>query len=174
LIPLEEDVLEFIARVIAGEEAVKIIRVLGEKEMSDEEIAKKANLKEDVARRALYRLYQGLLVRVRRERDEETGRYKFFWSLNLDQVEAIVRDWKRKILRKLEAVLEHEENNKFFFCGTPGCRRYTFDEAYEYLFRCPRCGRPLEYYDNSKEIEALRAKIAQIKSELGLLGRASS
>lgn len=166
MIPLEEDVLEFIAWVIGGDEAVRVIRVLGEKEMSDEEIARKANLKEDVARRALYNLYQGLLVRMRRERDEETGRYKFFWSLNLDQVEAIVRDWKRKILKKLEAMLEHEQNNQFFFCGTPGCRRYTFDEAYEHMFRCPRCGRPLEFYDNSKEIKALKAKIKQIKAEL--------
>ncbi len=164
--PLEEDVIEFVARVVGGEEAVKIVRVLGDKEMSDEEIARRANLKEDIARRVLYKLYHGLVVNLRRERDEETSRYKFFWSLNLEQIEIIVKTWKKKILEKLEAKLKYEEENQFFWCGTPGCRRYTFDEASDNLFRCPRCGEPLEFYDNSREIEALKAKIAQIKREL--------
>ena len=166
MMPLEQDVLEFVARVIGGDDAVAVVRALGDRELSDEEIARRANLKEDLARRALYKLYNNLVVRLRRVRDEESGRYKFFWSLNVEQIEILVKSWKRKILDKLEAKLEYEEANQFFWCGTPGCRRYTLDEAYSYMFRCPRCGQPLEFYDNTKIKEALRAKIEQIKKEL--------
>jgi len=166
MMPLEKDVLEFVARVIGGEDAVAVVRALGDRELSDEEIARRANLKEDLVRRALYKLYNNLLVRLRRVRDEETGRYKFFWSLNLEHIETIVRGWKKKILAKLEAKLKYEEENQFFWCGTPGCRRYTFDEASDSFFRCPRCGQPLEFYDNEKIKGALRAKIEQIRKEL--------
>jgi len=166
LMPLEEDVVEFVARVIGGEEAVRIVRVLGDKELSDEEIARKANMKDDIARRVLYKLYHGLIVNLRRERDEETGRYNFFWSLNLEQVEIVVKTWKRRVLKKLEAKLKYEKENQFFYCGTPGCRRYTFDEASDNFFSCPRCGQPLEFFDNSKIVQALEAKIEQIKREL--------
>ncbi len=166
MMPLERDVLEFVARVVGGDNAVAVVRALGDRELNDEEIAKKANIKLELARRALHKLYNNLVVRLRRVRDEETGRYKFFWSLNVEQIEILVKSWKRKILRKLEAKLKYEEENQFFWCGTPGCRRYTFDEASDSMFRCPRCGQPLEFYDNTKIKEALRAKIEQIRKEL--------
>ena len=166
MMPLSEEVLEFVARVVGGEDAVKIVQVLGDKEMGDEEIARKTGLKDDIVRRTLYKLYRNLVVSLRRERDEETGRFKFFWSLNPGQLEAFVRSWKKKILRRLEAKLKYEEENQFFSCGTPGCRRYTFDEASDNFFRCPRCGQPLEFEDNTKIINALRAKIRQIREEL--------
>ena len=166
MMPLSEDILEFVAYVVGGEEAVAIIRVLADRELSDEEISKRTGLKEDIVRRTLYKLHQGLVVNLRRERDEETGRFKFFWSLNMDQIEGLISGWKRKILQKLEAKLEYERSNQFYYCGTPGCRRYTFDEASDSFFRCPRCGQPLELFDNEKIIEALEAKIEQIRKEL--------
>jgi len=164
--PPGEEVLEFVARIVGGEDAVKIVRALGDKELGDEEIARRTGLKEDVVRRTLYKLHQNLVVSLRRERDEETSRFKFFWSVNLEQIEAFIKSWKRRILRRLEAKLKYEEENQFFSCGTPGCRRYTFDEASDNLFRCPRCGQPLEFEDNSKIIDALRAKIRQLRKEL--------
>jgi len=166
LMPPGEEVLEFVARIVGGEDAVKIVRALGDKELGDEEIARRTGLKEDVVRRTLYKLHQNLVVSLRRERDEETSRFKFFWSVNLEQIEAFIKSWKRRILRRLEAKLKYEEENQFFSCGTPGCRRYTFDEASDNLFRCPRCGQPLEFEDNSKIIDALRAKIRQLRKEL--------
>ncbi len=166
MMPPGEEVLEFVARIVGGEDAVKIVRALGDKELGDEEIARRTGLKEDVVRRTLYKLHQNLVVSLRRERDEETSRFKFFWSVNLEQIEAFIKSWKRRILRRLEAKLKYEEENQFFSCGTPGCRRYTFDEASDNLFRCPRCGQPLEFEDNSKIIDALRAKIRQLRKEL--------
>ena len=166
MMPLGEEVLEFVARVVGGEDAVKIIKVLGDREMSDEEIARRTGLKEDIVRRTLYKLYHNLIVSLRRERDESTGRFKFFWSLNLEQIDAFIRGWKRKILKRLEAKLKYEEENQFFSCGTPGCRRYTFDEASDNFFKCPRCGQPLEFEDNERIIKALKAKIKQIREEL--------
>lgn len=166
MMPLSEEVLEFVARVIGGEDAVKIIGALSDKEMGDEEIARRTGLKDDIVRRTLYKLYRNLIVSLRRERDEETGRFKFFWSLNPSQVEVFVKSWKKRILKRLEAKLKYEEENQFFSCGTPGCRRYTFDEASDNFFRCPRCGQPLEFVDNKKVVDALKAKIKQLREEL--------
>ena len=166
MMPIGEEVLEFVARMVGGEEAVEIVRALMDRELNDEEIARRTGLKDEIVRRTLYKLQQSLIVSLRRERDETTGRYKFFWSLDLDQVEAFIRSWKRKLLKRLEAKLKYERENQFFSCGTPGCRRYTFDEASDNFFRCPRCGQPLEFEDNSKIIQALETKIEQLRKEL--------
>ena len=83
MMPLSEEVLEFVARVVGGEDAVKIVSVLGDKEMGDEEIARKTGLKDDIVRRTLYKLYRNLVVSLRRERDEETGRFKFLSLIHI-------------------------------------------------------------------------------------------
>ena len=166
MMPVEEEILEFVARVVGGDDAVEIIKTIADRELSDEEIAKKTGLKEDIVRRTLYKLHRNLVVNLRRERDEETGRFRFYWSINIEHIEALVRSWKKKILKKLEAKLKYEEENEFYFCGTPGCRRYTFDEASDNFFRCPRCGEPLEYFDNEKLKKALRVKISLLKKDL--------
>jgi len=49
------------------------------------------------------------------------------------------------------------------------CRKLSFEEAMDKLFRCPTCGKPLQPYDNTKFIEALKWKITQIENYLDQL-----
>ena len=65
-------------------------------------------------------------------------------------------------LNKLRERLRYEETNTFYICPNCGIR-FTFDEALENGFRCPRCGTSLEYFDNSKIVEFLRRKIAELE-----------
>lgn len=164
---ISHDALMKIARIIGGEEAVKIIDVLGrESEMTEEEIVSKTGIKLNDVRRILYKFYEHSIVGLRRARSKDTGWFVFYWRLQADQIEGFILGQKKRILEKLETRLKYEKSHEFYYCHTSGCRRISFEEAMEYLFRCPRCGKPLTHYDNSKIIEALNRKIEKIKSEL--------
>jgi transcription initiation factor IIE alpha subunit len=48
----------------------------------------------------------------------------------------------------------------------PGCKRYTFEDASDFMFMCPKCGRPLQPFDNEGIIKALEGRIRRIEEEL--------
>jgi len=119
------EVLYKVARILGGEEAVSIVKILENvDEITDEEIVAKTKIKLNTVRKILYRLYNHSIVGLRRT------------------------------------------SHQFYYCGTPGHRRIPFEEATEYIFRCPECDKPLMYYDNSKIIEFLTRKIEQLRAEL--------
>ena len=152
---------------LLGEETVKVIEVLKEvDEITDEEIAAKTEMRLNVVRRTLYSLYDHSLVALRRSRDKETGWFIFHWRLQPDQVEGFILNQKRRVLEKLETRLEFEKNHDFYYCGTPGCKKITFEEAMELVFRCPTCNKPLMHYDKSKTVKALSEKVEQLRKEL--------
>lgn len=152
---------------LLGEETVKIIEVLKEvDEITDEEIAAKTEMRLNVVRRILYSLYDHSLVALRRSRDNETGWFIFHWRLQPDQVEGFILNHKRRVLEKLESRLEFEKKHDFYYCSTPGCKRITFEDAMERVFRCPTCNEPLKHYDKSKSVNALTKKVEQLRKEL--------
>lgn len=164
---VDHDSLIKIARIIGGEETAKVIEVLSKNcEMTEEEIVSKTGIKLNDVRKILYKLYEHSIVGLRRIRDKDTGWFIFYWRLQRDQIEGFILGQKKRILEKLEMRLEYEKSHEFYYCNTPGCGRVSFEEAMEYLFRCPKCNKPLVHYDNSKIIEALSKKIEKIKSEL--------
>lgn len=161
------DILTKVARIIGGEEAVKIVEVLSQTdEMTEEDIVSKTGIKLNDARKILYKLYEHSIVGLRRTRDKDTGWFIFYWRIQTDQIEGFIISQKKRVLEKLEMRLEYEKNHDFYYCNTPGCKRMTFEEATEYIFRCPVCSKPLTHCDNSRIIEALSKKIERIKSEL--------
>jgi len=156
-----------VVRTLSGEDAVKVVEVLSQaNEMTEEEIVSKTGIKLNDVRKILYRLYEHSIVGLRRIRDKDTGWFIFYWRVQTDQVEGFIIGQKKHILEKLKARLEYEKSHDFYYCFTPGCKRLSFEEATEYLFRCPKCGKPLIHYDNGKIIEAIQKKINKIKSEM--------
>jgi len=161
------DVLVKVARVLGGEDAVRIVETLEKvDEITDEEIVAKTDIKLNAVRRILYKLYDHSLVGLRRTRDDKTGWFIFHWRLQPDQIEGFLINQKKRILEKLEERLNYEKSHDFYYCGTPGHRRVPFEEATEYIFRCPECNKPLMHFDNSKIIEFLSKKIEQLRNEL--------
>jgi len=152
---------------LLGEETVKIIEVLkGVEETTDEEISSQTGIRLNSVRRILYMLYDHSLVALRRSRDKDTGWFIFHWRLQTDQLEGFILNQKRRVLEKLETRLEFEKNHDFYYCSTPGCRRITFEEAMELVFRCPTCNKPLMHFDNAQVVDVLNIKVEQLRKEL--------
>jgi len=148
-----------------GEDAVKVVETLtGVHEMTDIEIADKTQTQLKMVRKALYRLYDHSLVALRQSRDKETGWFIFNWRLQPDQLEGFIVNQKRHVLEKLETRLEYEKSHEFYTCQTPGCKRFTFEEAFEHLFKCPVCNKPMIYINNDWVVKVLTQKIEQIKA----------
>jgi len=150
-----------------GEDAVRVVDVLkGVDEITDNEIADQTEIRLNLVRKTLHRLYDHSLVAIRQSRDKETGWFIFHWRLQPDQFGGFIRKQKLYILEKLENRLEHEKSHEFYSCQTPNCKRFTFDDAFGLLFKCPICNKPMMYLNNGLIIEALTRKTEQIKGEL--------
>lgn len=164
---VDDETLGKVAEVLGGEEAVKIVDVLREvDETTDEEIASRTEIRLNIVRKILYKLYDHSLVTLRRSRDQTTGWFIFHWRLQPDQLEGFILNQKRRVLEKLETRLDYEKNHDFYYCYTPGCRRIPFINAVELVFRCPTCNKSLMHFDNERVIEALSEKVEQLRKEL--------
>jgi len=157
-----------VAEALGEEDAIKLIDILkNAEETTDDEIANKTGIRINSIRKILYKLYDHSLVSLRRTRDPKTGWFIFHWRLQPDQLEGFILSQKRQVLEKLNVRLEYEKNHDFFYCGTPGCRRFPFEDTVELVFRCPTCGKPLMHFDNGKIVSALTVKVEQLRKELG-------
>ena len=164
---VDHETLMKLARALGGEEGVKIVEVLSHVyETKDIEIVAKTGIKLNTVRKILYNLYEHSIVGLRRSRDKDTGWFTFDWRLQPEQIEGFVTNQKRHILERLEIRLNYEKSHEFYYCQTLGCRPLTFEEATEYVFRCPKCDKPVTHYDNEDIIAFLTKKIKQLKNEL--------
>jgi transcription initiation factor TFIIE subunit alpha len=164
---VNEETLYNIAKVLGGEDGVKIIEILNRREnITVEELAELTDIQINDVRKLLYRFYNHSLVTNRRFRDKETGWFIFQWSLQPELVEAYVHSIKQKILRKLETRLEYELTHEFYHCGNLQCPNTTFEVAMDTVFYCPYCNEPLHRKENTPVIEFLEKKITEIKEEL--------
>jgi transcription initiation factor TFIIE subunit alpha len=160
---VDEETLKKVAGLF-GEDALRIVESLQEVgEITDIDIANKTQIPLKIIRKILYSLYDHSLVGLRQTRDKTTGWFIFNWRLQPDQLQGFVLNQKRHILEKLKARLDYEKSHEFYFCQTPDCRRYSFEEALEFLFKCPVCSKPLNHFNNDLFVKALTKKIEEIK-----------
>ena len=160
---MDDETLKKVAALF-GEDAVQVVEVLkGVDEITDIEIADKTQIRLNLVRKALYRLYDHSIMALRRSRDKETGWFIFNWRLQPDKLEGFIQNQKRRVLEKLETRLEYEKGHEFYTCQTPGCKRFPFEEAFELLFKCPACNKPMTYLNNDRIVDILTRKIEHIK-----------
>jgi len=160
---VDDETLKKVAALF-GEDAVRVVETLqGVDEITDNEIVDKTQIRLNMVRKALYRLYDHSLVTLRQSRDKETGWFIFNWRLQPDQLEGFILNQKRRVLEKLETRLEYEKSHEFYTCQTPGCKRFPFAEAFELLFKCPACNKPMMHINNDLIVKILTRKIEQTK-----------
>ena len=171
----DSELLEKFVRAVASmvrldsDHAATILRkLLSEKNgkgLSDEELEELTNIRQGEIRRILRLLYELRLASYRRGKHPETGATRYYWKLNLHTINNVLLSRKKSVLRNLELKLEYEESNQFYYCPLDGSR-YTFDEAYEYDFQCPKCGSILEEDDRSEIKEVLRLVISRLRESI--------
>lgn len=149
-------VQEILVDITGDEEnSVLIIGCMLKGKTTDEEIAEETEIKLNIVRRILYKLYDAGVASYKRSKDPETQWYTYSWKFDEEKVAEIIAKKYEKFSKEIEESLEFEEGNMFFVCLSNGCR-YKFEEASENNFICPKCGGSLEYKDNSAVVTELR------------------
>ncbi len=137
------------------ENSFSIIKCMLDGKTTDEEIAEVTEIRLNIVRRVLYKLYDAGIASYKRSKDPETQWYTYNWTFEEKKVFEILDEKYEKVSRELNESLEYEEGNMFFICKS-NQHRYNFEEASENNFTCLECGDPLEYQDNSAIIDELK------------------
>ncbi len=159
----DTEVQELLVDIIGEEDGITVVQCLINGITTDDEIAEKTDLRLNVVRKVLYKLYDAGLASYKRSKDPQTQWYTYSWKFEEDRIFDIMKKRKENIFRELRECLEYEKNNIFFICKNNGCR-YNYETAAENNFTCPDCGSTLEFQDNSAVIKELEGKIHLLES----------
>ena len=144
-----EDPFVKIAALIGGDEYLKVARsLLNTEDATDEEIASSTGLRINIVRKVLYDLFGKALITGIRVKDEKKGWFVYRWRARKDEVDNFIENQKKKIVERLQQRLDYENSADFYHCGTADCQKLTFEKALDLSFKCPTCGKPLEWKDN--------------------------
>ena len=122
---------------MGGENTIDVIREF-DKDMSDEELAKKTGIRPSEVRVVLNRLHNKGVFAYTRVRDRDSGWYSYIWRMD----EARLREVGCGNGERSVMILGNEGY------GCPSCspaKVVEFPEAVDLQFRCDSCGSCLEY-----------------------------
>jgi transcription initiation factor TFIIE subunit alpha len=155
-------VQELLNNIVKDEENLKIVECLLNGTDKDEEIAEKTDIKLNIVRKVLYKLYDAGLASYKRSKDPETQWYTYSWEFDSNEVSNQIESNSENMVKNLEKLLEFEENNMFFVCPE-GHSRFDFDEAADKGFICPECGDEVKFENNKEIIKRIKEEIVSCK-----------
>jgi transcription initiation factor TFIIE subunit alpha len=153
---------------LVGEDVLPIMNHLIDKEnISEFMIAEKLKYEVNHIRNILYRMFKHNIVTYHRKKDRIKGWYISYWTLNTKRIEDLVLIQKQKKIEQLKFKLDKEQANEglFFICPNL-CVRVNFDQGTNLNFKCPECGSILTQQDNTKTIENMKRKVAELEEEI--------
>jgi transcription initiation factor TFIIE subunit alpha len=163
---LEDPVVQKYLHELVGPAGMQVAAAPPDGEVTDEELAERLGLELNDVRRALFILYENDLASYRRLRDEDSGWLTYLWTFHYENVPGNLREEMERLLESLEERREYEVDNEFYLCEVCAIR-FEFAEAMDLGFECPECGSQLEGMENTHLIEAMDARIADLRDELG-------
>lgn len=159
-----ERVRSYVAQSL-GPEGVRIAEaLLSRKSATDSELAEELGEKPSHVRKVLYDMYEARIAEYHKEKDKETGWLTFYWQINPDHAAANITERLRRDLKELMGALDYEQNHQFFICPQ-GAERFDFGRATEHDFHCPEHGAILDQHDNTRELQALKARVDALRRE---------
>ena len=161
-------VQELLNEVVQEEENIPIVECLINGTNTDEEIAEETEIKLNIVRKILYRLYDSGLASYKRSKDPETQWYTYSWKFDDNGVTSQIEAKSSNMIANLKENLESEENNMFFVCPE-GHSRVSFDKASEMGFVCPECGNEITFQENDGVINRIKEEIASHEKNYSLL-----
>lgn len=148
---------------VAGEDVLPLVRNMGSrKNISEFKLSE--NIKREInhVRNMLYRLYNANLVSFIRKKDKTKGWYIYYWTFNKDRIKELIRSIKKRRIEQLKERLKHEKSSQYFICKSR-CIRLDFEQATEFLYKCPECGSLLQEENNSKMIKDLEMELRRLE-----------
>jgi transcription initiation factor TFIIE subunit alpha len=128
---------------IGGENTIDVIREF-DRDMSDDELAKKTGIKPSEVRVVLNRLHNRGVFAYTRVRDKDSGWYSYIWKMDEGR------------LKDVGGALVVEETTQVIGKEGYGCsccnqqKMMDFSDAVDARFRCGNCGSCLEFFDSKR------------------------
>jgi len=151
---------------VLGEEGLRLVKELKDREnVSEFNLATKLRKDIKLIRHMLYKLYNYNLVSSTRKKDKQKGWYIYYWTIVPENIKFLYLKNKKIHLTKLKEQLQKEQNEQFFTCSKK-CVRLDFNQAIDFEFRCPECGKLISQDQNPKRFSELQKKIEKLEKEL--------
>lgn len=163
---LSTNLINDVVSEVAGEEVIKLVDALkNKKNVSEFKLAEQIKTEINITRNMLYRLFDHNLVSFIRRKDKKKGWYIYYWTFNSKRIKHLAIDLRLKKLERLKERLKRENSGQFYICEEK-CIRLDFEQATNFEFKCPECGKLLDMDDNEKKIDEINKKIKEIEKEL--------
>ncbi|MBW2991897.1 hypothetical protein KY345_01630 [Candidatus Woesearchaeota archaeon] len=163
---LSTNLINDVVAQVAGEEVIPLVRALkNKKNISEFKLADQIKTEINITRNMLYRLFDYNLVSFIRRKDKKKGWYIYYWTFNSKRIKYLVQNLRKQKLERLRERLKRENSGQFYICEEK-CIRLDFEQATNFEFKCPECGRLLNLDDNTEKIEQIKKEIRDIEKEL--------
>src|SRR3989344_2353404 len=163
---LSSKIIEGVVSEVAGEDVVPLVKVLkNKKNVSEFKLAENINREVNEARNMLYRLFNANLVSFIRKKDKKKGWYIYYWTFNLKRVKDLFWELKKKKSMALKERLKRELSTDFFACDKK-CIRLSFEQATDFEYKCPECGKLMHQEENKQIIEDIKKQIEELEKKL--------
>ena len=161
----QKKIEEIITGIIGSDGLPLLKQLLAKDNISEFDLATKTKKDIKVIRKMLYFLYNHNLVSFTRKKDKIKGWYIYYWTLSPDNIKFSYHKRKKELLERLKHQLEEERKELFFSCPDR-CVRLNFDQAMDFEFHCPECGKLIIQDSNENRIIELKKYIGEIETEL--------
>lgn len=163
---LSNKVLEEVIGEVAGEDVMPLVNALkNKKNVSEFKLAEKLGQEINIIRNMLYRLYQANLVSFIRKKDKVKGWYIYYWTFKMKRIKILAVEIKKKKLAQLKERLEREKEGHFYVCDSK-CMRLSFDQAFDFEFKCPECGALMNMDNKDDKIKEIEQEIKKVNQEI--------
>jgi len=163
--------IEDVVKELVSEDAIPIVLYLiGKTKVSEFIIAGDLDLEIHKARNLLYRLLEHNILYFHRKKDKIKGWYICYWDFNEKIIPFQLEKIKTQKLQKLKERLEKESSSTFYMCKN-ACTRMDFEKSMEFNFKCPECGELMDEQNNTRTLEFLKERIAELDKDLKAYGK---
>lgn len=131
---------------MGGENTIDVIREF-DRDMSDEELAKKTGIKASDVRVVLNRLHSHGLFSYTRVRDKDSGWYSYIWKMS----EAKLQEFGEKFGHEhAPEAVEVLEGDVYICTNCSPATPVKFEDAADAQFKCGNCGSDLEFFERNR------------------------
>ncbi len=127
---------------MGGENTINIIREF-DKDMSDEDLARKTGIKTSDVRVVLNRLHSHGFFSYTRTRDRDSGWYSYIWKMSKGRLQEFVGG----VAKPLDKSIEVSEGDLYHCRLCSPEKMVGFDDAFSNQFKCEKCGSGLVFFE---------------------------